>query len=84
MRRPVNYNNNKGIRKGGKLSDHVKPKMRRFSRVPVAAPKEVVDMLNIDLIRVLTDLGLVLKNTRQISTRLVSEGWIKTKNTIKD
>ena len=80
-----NYTNdgNKPFKKG-KITDIVKLKRRLFTRLRGKTSEKEVIALKVDLIRVLTDIGLVLQNTHTIARGLVKLGWVKTKNIEKD
>lgn len=81
----MNYSKNKSAPvKGGRLSDVVKPRKRRFTRVPAETPAEVVVALKMDLVQVLADLGIVLSNVHTIARHLVQKGWIQSKKIEKD
>lgn len=78
----MNYNNDDKSSpfKQGKLKDIVKPKqVTRHTRSSYKSDKEAVDALTVDLVQVLADVGIVIKNVHTIAKRLMKCGWVKTK-----
>ena len=62
----------------GKMSDVIKPRKRLFTRSTSQNSTEATNEMKLDLVTVLTDLGLVLSKTHSIASSLVQKGWIKT------
>ena len=81
----MNYSNNRGrpIKKG-RMNEVVKPKKRLFSRQTRQDKTVATNEMQLDLVRILTDLGIVLSNTRTISGRLIDAGWVKHTKIEKD
>lgn len=81
MRKKSNYNNtDKSFPfKRGRLSDVVKSKRFRYTRTSHKSDKDVIDTLVIDLVQVLAEVGLVIKNVHTIAKMLIRLGWIKSK-----
>ena len=83
----LNYNNNNNNNnngrsspfKRGRLNDIVKPKRFRYTRSLYTSDKDIVDALTIDLVQVLADVGICLKNIHTIAKGLVQLGWVKSK-----
>ena len=79
----LNYNNNgrSSPFKRGRLNDIVKlkPKRFRYTRSLYTSDKDIVDALTIDLVQVLADVGICLKNIHTIAKGLVQLGWVKSK-----
>ncbi len=69
--------------KAERLSDVVKPRKRRFTRIPVNTPTVTVEDLRVDLVQVLSDAGIVLSGVHQLARKLVERGWARTKNVIE-
>ncbi|KKL50166.1 hypothetical protein LCGC14_2308210 [marine sediment metagenome] len=65
--------------KKGRFSDIVTPKRPRYTRSSYKSDKDVVDTLTIDLVQVLADVGIVIKNVHTIAKGLVLLGWTKIK-----
>lgn len=70
--------------KAERLSDVVKPRKRRFTRIPVDTPAVTVEDLRIDLVQVLSDAGIVLSGVHQLARKLCERGWAKVKKIEKD
>lgn len=81
MIKKLNYNNDESSSpfKRGRLGDVVKPKKPRYTRSSYKSDKDVIDALVIDLVQVLADVGICLKNVHTIAKGLVRLGWTKTK-----
>lgn len=78
----MNYNNDDDESspfKKGRLRDVVKPKRSRHTRSSYKSNKDTVDALVIDLVQVLADVGICLKNVHTIAKGLVLLGWTKSK-----
>jgi len=77
-----NYNNDdkssSPFRKG-RFKDVVKPKKSRHTRSSYKSDKDAVDALTIDLVQVLANIGICLKNVHTIARGLIKLGWVKTK-----
>jgi len=82
----VNYSNSKSKRpfKKGKMSDVVKPRRILHRRLTEKDKTFTINEMNLDLVRILADIGIILQNTYTISKLLVKQGWIKTKKIEKD
>jgi len=83
----VNYNNNNdkfSPFKKGRFNDIIKPKRSRYSRFLYKSDKDIIDALTIDLVQVLADIGICLKNIHTIAKGLVRMGWVKSAKIIKD
>lgn len=63
--------------KKGRLKDVVNPKRPRHTKSSYKSDKDVIDALVIDLIQVLADVGLVIKNVHTIAKGLIKCGWTK-------
>jgi len=77
-----NYNNDDRSSspfKRGRLADIVKPKRSRYTRSLYKSDKDAIDALIIDLVQVLADFGIVIKNIHTIARGLIKLGWIKSK-----
>lgn len=85
MKSLMNYTNdgNRALRKG-RISDVVKLRKRLFTRIPHRDVAETTTELSVDLVQILTDLGIILSNTHTIARLLVSRGWRKIKQIEKD
>jgi len=78
----LNYNNDDKSSspfKKGRLNDIVKPKRPRHTRPLYKSDKDITDALVIDLVQVLADVGICLKNVHTIARGLIKLGWTKTK-----
>lgn len=77
-----NYNNDKKSSpfiKGKRLKDVVKPKRPRYTRPLYKSNKEAINALVIDLVQILADIGICLKNVHTIAKGLIRLGWTKSK-----
>ncbi len=78
--RKLNYNNDTSSPfKKGRFKDVVKPKKARHTRSSYKSDKDAVDALTIDLVQVLANVGIVIKNVHTIARELIKLGWVKTK-----
>ena len=79
----LNYNNNDKSSspfKEGRFKDIVKPKGSRHTRASYKSDKDEIDALVIDLVQVLANAGIVIKNVHTIAKELVKCcGWTKIK-----
>jgi len=81
MDKKPNYNNNdkSSPLKKGRLRDIVTPKRFRYTRSLYKSDKDAINALAIDLIQVLAEIGIVIKNVHTIAKMLVKCGWTKSK-----
>lgn len=70
--------------KKGKFSDIVKPIRSRHMRVAHKSDKDIIDALTIDMVQVLADAGICLKNIYTIAKKLVQLGWVQQQKIVKD
>lgn len=70
--------------KKGRLKDVVKPKLRRHTRPLYTSDKDVVDALVIDIVQVLANIGIVIKNVHTIARALAKCGWIRQRKMVRD
>ena len=63
--------------KKGRFQDVVQPRRSQHTKVSYASNKAVTDALAIDLVQVLADAGICLKNVHTLAKGLTRLGWIK-------
>lgn len=84
----MNYYNNDKFKsspfKRGKFKDIIKPKKNKYVRVSYKSDKEVIDALVIDLVQILADIGIHLKNVRVIAKGLVRLGWVRRRKIVRN
>lgn len=65
--------------KRGRFKDVVSPTRFRHVKTAYKSDKVAIDALIIDLVQVLADMGIHLKNVHTIAKGLIRLGWTKTK-----
>lgn len=82
----MNYNKTRksGPIRGGRLSDVVKPRMRRFTRPTKLSLVATTSEMHHDLVQVLAGMGIVLSKTRTMARLIVEMGWEKVQKIEKD
>ena len=68
----------------GKMEDIVKQRRPRFYRQECIEQKKIIDLMTVDLITVLGEVGIVIHNVPEIASKLSSLGWTKTKIVIDE
>lgn len=65
--------------KKGRFSDVVKPKRSRYTKFLHKSDEDTTIALAIDIVQVLADVGICLRNVHTIAKKLTQLGWIKSK-----